>query len=71
MNPVIPKNISKICKELLKFKFHTAPMVFFFKIISTGYHFILTTVFYKWILDFLMTTDQRNKTVRHKTKTVF
>ena len=33
----------------------------FFKIISTRYHFILTTVLYEWILDFLMTNDQRNK----------
>ena len=43
----------------------------FLKIISTRYHFILTTVLYEWILDFLITNDQRNKTVGHNTKTVF
>ena len=46
-------------------------MVFFFLTISTRYHFILTTVLYEWILDFLMTNDQRKKTVEHNTKTLF
>ena len=40
----------------------------FFIITSTRYHFILTTVLYEWILDFLMTNDQRNKIVGHNTK---
>ena len=43
----------------------------FFIITSTRYHFILTTVLYEWILDFVMTNDQRNKTVGHNTNTVF
>ena len=46
-------------------------MVFFFLIISSRYHFILSMVLYEWILDFLMTNDQRNKIVGHNAKTVF